>query len=221
MALFGNIPFTYYLLLLPGAFFAPIIHEFVKARVSAALGDVTIQKQGLMTFNPKKFFEPIGFFFMMYFNLGWGQPVQISPLYFKDRKMGVVLTYLVPIVTSIFIGILVLFIWGLIRFDLAAWATNQAIAGYGTWQSSLIRNINTGVILFAQCNIGLAIFNFLPVNPLAGSKLLPLILSPDASIRMSYYEKPLQVVMIIMLMFGFLQMLVFPIRDAIMAMAGF
>ena len=210
----------YYLLLLPGAFLAPIIHEYVKAKVSANLGDVTIEKQGLHTFGIKKFFEPIGFFFMMYFNLGWGQPVQVSPLYYQDRKKGLLLTYLVPIAVSIMIGLVVLTIWGAVRPTLIIWGAHQAMLG-STVPNLILMYIEVGVVLFARCNIGLALFNLIPINPLAGSKLLPLFLSPDAAVRMSYYEKPLQIIMVIMLMFGFLQAFIFPIRDAITGLVGF
>ena len=212
--------FMFYVLLLPGAFFAPIIHEYVKAKVSAALGDVTIEKQGLNSFGLKKFFEPVGFFFMMYFNLGWGQPAQVSPLYYKDRRKGLMLTYLVPIAVNILIGLLALLIWGALRPGLAVWGAQQALLGSGM-PNIVLMYINIGVILFAQCNIGLALFNLLPINPLAGSKLLPLFLSPETSIRMNYYEKPLQIIMVIMLMFGLVQALIFPIRDTIIGLVGF
>lgn len=212
--------FTYYLLLFPGAFLAPIIHEFTKARVAAAFGDVTIKKQGLYNFSPKKFFEPIGFFFLMHFNVGWGQPVQISPLYFKDKRKGILFTYVVPMLVNILVGLFVLFFLRGVMFGISANAISAAAEGNMVWLPNVLVHINTGLFLFAQTSIGLAVFNLLPINPLAASKILPLILSPDASVRMTYYEKPLQVIMIIMLVFGFIQMLVFPIRDSIMAIAG-
>ena len=210
----------FYLLLLPGAFLAPIIHEYVKAKVSAALGDVTIEKQGLNSFGIKKFFEPIGFFFMMYFNLGWGQPVQVSPLYYKDKRKGLLLTYLVPIAVSIIVGLVALLIWSAVRPGLLVWGAQQAAVGSGT-PNLIVIYIEMGVLLFARCNIGLALFNLLPVNPLAGSKLLPLFLSPDTAMRMSYYEKPLQIIMVILLMFGLLQAFIFPAIDAITGLVGF
>ena len=215
-----QLQFMVYLLILPGAFFAPIIHEYVKAKVSAALGDLTIKKQGLHKFGIKKFFEPIGFFFMMYFHVGWGQPVQVSPLYYKDRRKGLLLTYLVPIAVNIMIGVLVLLIWGAIQPTLAVWGTQQALLGSGT-PNLVLFYIEVGVIWFARCNIGLALFNLIPISPFAGSKLLPLFLPPETSVRMSYYEKPLQIIMVIMLMFGLLQAFIFPIRESIIGFVRF
>ena len=215
-----QLTFMGYLLLLPGAFLAPIIHEYVKARVSHKLGDTTIEKQGLDSFGFKKFFEPIGFFFMMYFQLGWGQPVQVSPLYYKDRKKGILLTYLVPIIVNMLIGLFVLLLWGAVRPALFLWAAQQAALG-SAWPGLTVSHIEAGIILFARCNIGIALFNLLPINPLAGSKIIPLFVSPDAAVRLSYYEKPLQIIMVIMLMFGFLQAFLFPIINAITGLVGF
>ena len=212
--------FIGYLLLFPGALLAPVIHEYVKAKVSAALGDVTIEKQGLRSFSIKKFFEPIGFFFMMYFHVGWGRPVQVSPLYYKDKRKGMLLTYLVPVAVNILIGLLVLLVWGALRPGLAVWSARQALAG-SSLPNFLFPYVEAGIILFARTNIGLAVFNLLPVHPLAVSKLLPILVSPDAAVRMTYYEKPMQIIMILMLMLGFLQMLIFPIRDAIVGLVGF
>ena len=212
--------FMFYMILLPGAFLVPIIHEFVRAKVSAALGDATIEKQGLKTFGIKKFFEPIGFFFMMYFFVGWGQPVQVSPLYYKDRRKGLLLTYLVPIAVNILLGLLVILLWGAMRPTLIVWGAQQALLGSGL-PNLVLFYIEGGVIWFARLSIGLALFNLVPVNPLAGSKLLPLFLSPETSVRMSYYEKPLQIIMVIMLMFGLLQAFLFPLRDMLIMLVGF
>ena len=59
--------FQYYLFLLPAAFFAPVIHESVKALCSAKLGDPTPKSKGFITGNPLKYFEPIGFICIMIF----------------------------------------------------------------------------------------------------------------------------------------------------------
>ena len=210
-------PFVIYLVILPAAFLAPIIHEYVKAKVSAALGDATIKKQELHKFGIKKFFEPIGFFFMMYFHVGWGQPVQVSPLYYKDRRKGLLLTYLVPIAVNIMLGVLVLLIWGALRPSLFAWGVLQA----SDLPYLIFFYIEGVVVWFARLNIGLALFNLIPISPLAGSKLLPIFLPPETSVRMSYYEKPLQIIMVILLVFGLLQAFLFPIREVLIQLVGF
>lgn len=200
--------FFAFLLALPGALFAPVLHEYVKAKVAHSLGDATIRKQSLHTFGFKKFFEPIGFIFMLTFNVGWGQPVQVSPYYFKDKRKGILLAYLVPVLANLAAGIGAVLLW--------RWLHPLA-AGL---QPGAFVLIELGVLLFARCNVGLALFALLPVSPMAGYRVLPLFLSPDAASRLSYYEKPAQAILILMLIFGVVQMLLFPLRDALIMLAG-
>ena len=56
-----------FLFLLPAAFLAPVIHEMVKALISTAQGDPAPRRHGFLTANPFKYFEPIGFIFIMVF----------------------------------------------------------------------------------------------------------------------------------------------------------
>jgi len=139
------------LLMFPGAFFAPVIHEFTKARVSAALGDPTPKRHGFLTYNPFKFFEPIGFIFMLAFRgVGWGQPVPTSPLHYKDRRKGVLLTYTVPMFVNLLVGLLALGIWQLLLPLLASWASGLFVQGI-TWPTEVIGYLSITVFLFAHC----------------------------------------------------------------------
>jgi len=232
-----------FLFLLPGAFFAPVIHEFVKARVSAALGDQTPKKNGFITWNPFKFFEPIGFFMMMYFQVGWGQPVTTSPFYYKDKRKGIALTYTAPIVANLLVGIAAITLLSILRGSLHYWAIDYGVSA-ATAMSAAVRNelnwsavmqLNQGappvffivlglcqaIFLFARLNIGFALFNLIPIFPMAMNKLLHLFVSPETSMRLNHYEKPLQILLFLMLFFGVIQQLIFPIREIIIRAVTF
>ena len=206
-----------FLLMLPGAFLAPILHEWVKAMVSRALGDPVPKNSGFLSWNPIKYFEPIGFILMMAVGVGWGRPVPTSPLYYKDRRMGTILTYTAPIVANLLVGMLVAFIWRVVFVDsLFTWAQITLYETGATWPITWTFYLNMAVRLFAQMNIGLAVFSLIPVFPLAGSKLLQLFASSETNMRMMHNEKMMQFILMITLMFGVLQMLIFPIRDFIL-----
>ncbi|MCL1843365.1 MAG: site-2 protease family protein [Defluviitaleaceae bacterium] len=210
----------FYLLLLPGAFFAPVIHEWVKARVSAALGDTTPGHNGFITWNPFKFFEPIGFFMMMVFRVGWGRPVTTSPFYYRDKRKGIFLTYTAPIVANLLVGVLAIAFLSLFEGSMLTWAGRQVMHGSPGALTFVLR-FNTGVLLFAQANIGLAVFNLIPVFPMAMNKLLQLWVSPEMSMKLNHYEKPMQILLFLFLIFGALQMFIFPIRDGIIRLVAF
>jgi len=206
-----------FLLMLPGAFLAPILHEWVKAMVSRALGDPVPKNSGFLSWNPLKYFEPIGFILMLSVGVGWGRPVPTSPLYYKDRRMGTILTYTAPIVANLLVGMLVAFIWRVVFMDAVFWWGQNMLYNTGaTWPITWALYLSIAIRLFAQMNIGLAVFSLIPVFPLAGSKILQLFASSETNMRMMHNEKMMQFILMITLMFGVLQMLIFPIRDFIL-----
>ena len=207
-----------YIYLLPAAFLAPVIHEWVKALVSTALGDPTPKKQGYLTANPFRYFEPIGFIFILLYGFGWGRPVPTGALHYRDRKLGVILTYTVPVIVNLLLGIfsvavvnlLVIRIYGPLRYDMFV-----IFLHFHLWT---LDPSHLAIILlshFAFININLALFNLLPVYPLAANKLLVTFSNPENIARINHYEKIMQVGMVILLAFGFIPSVLLPFTHQI------
>ncbi|MCL1844875.1 MAG: site-2 protease family protein [Defluviitaleaceae bacterium] len=175
------------LLLVPGAFFAPIIHEFIKARISAALGDPTPKKNGFLTLNPFKYFEPIGFFLLLFFHVGWGRPVPTSPFYYKNKRQGVLLVHGVPMLVNLILGMVAIFLVNILSI------------------SGIPGNILYG---FGLLSIRLAVFNLFPIAPLAMNKIVQIYSSPSTAMWFNNYEKPLQIVLFLLLLFGIVGLIV-------------
>lgn len=194
----------HFLLLLPGAFFAPVIHEWVKARVSGVLGDPSPRKGGFISCNPLRFFEPIGFIFMLYFQVGWGRPVPTSPFMYRNKRAGTILTYSAPIVANLLVGMLTIFFLSLFRDTINEW-----VYAFGGAVSHLRRSAE----LFGRLNIRLAVFNLIPVYPMAASKLLQLFVSPRTAMQLNNYEKRMQILLFLFLIFGVLEMIVLPVSN--------
>ncbi|MCL2387645.1 MAG: site-2 protease family protein [Defluviitaleaceae bacterium] len=211
--------FLHSLFLLPGAFFAPIIHEWTKARVSSVLGDNTPKRGGFMTMNPLKFFEPIGFFMMMYFQVGWGQPVPTSPLQYKDRRKGVLLTYSVPIVVNLLVGMVTIALITWFELPLRM-AVNDATGG-AEWAHMLLIIVWNMIYQFGRLNIILAVFNLVPIYPMAMNKLAGLFLSPENYMKLTQREKLLQMFLFLALVFGIVQTIVFPIANIFIQAVSF
>lgn len=191
----SNFMLFFFIYTIISAFFAPIFHEWVKARVSTILGDTTPRDRGFITWNPMKFFEPIGFFLMVAFQVGWAQPVPTSALYYKDRRKGVILTHIVPIATSLFLGLLIAFI-----------VANVSMPFHMIWFLSA----------FSRANIAVAVINILlPVHPFALNRLLPLFVSPETTAKLNHYEKPMQIILMLLLAFDVLSGIVMQIVQAL------
>ena len=213
------------LCMLPGAFFAPVIHEWVKAICSYTLGDPNLKKQGYLTLNPFKFFEPIGFIFMFVYHVGWGQPVPTSQFHYKDRRNGVILVYTIPIFANLFIGMITILLVGMF-FPHIAQLANMFRGLSNDWHtifhvilvnivasSSLNDLIPVTLLFFAGFNISLAVFNLIPVYPMAASRLMQTLANPNTAARMNHYEKPMQFLLMIFLIFGIVSMIITPITS--------
>ena len=200
-----KVTYMTYLYLLPAAILVPAIHEGVKALVSTLQGDPSPRRYGYLTINPFKYFEPIGFLFIMMFGFGWGRPVPTTALHYRDRKLGIVLTYTVPVLVNLLLGIgTLVFIRVLLVGPNSHMFSNPFFGLIHEWRW-MPHAPTIGIHMlthFAAININYALFNLIPVYPLAANKLLITFSSPDNIARLNHYEKPMQLFLIIFMVFG-------------------
>lgn len=154
------------------------LHEYAHAYVSYRLGDPTPKLQGRLTPNPLKHIDPIGFLMIFLIHFWWGKPVQINPMYYKNQRVGEVMVALAGPATNLvlaFFGILLLIIYNKIwLIDLSNLL--QIIDFLQRWYWNIpgdIFAIFRGK--FVLLNIGLALFNLLPIPPLDGFRLVKMI----------------------------------------------
>jgi len=202
------------MLQIPAAFLALVLHEMVKAHCSTRQGDPTPKKSGLMSGNPLKYLEPIGFIVTVIFGFGWGRPTPTSPVYYKDRQKGILITYITPSLVNLFVGLLVALCAGIFNVTapqllLSAPATAYMIT---VW-------LHLFLIVFARISIGIAIFNIIPVHPLDASKILQASLSPNTAIKMTQNEKLLQLALIMLMLIGVINSIIDPITNLLVNVA--
>ncbi|MCL1987667.1 MAG: site-2 protease family protein [Firmicutes bacterium] len=199
---------------IPVAFLALLIHESIKARCTTLLGDPTPKRRGFMTGKPLKYIDPLGFIITVIFGFGWGNPVPTSPLYYKDRYKGVILTYVTPSLFNLFVGLLA--VLGLSLFNLVPiqviTESAPAVDIISSWMLSFIAD-------FAFVNVSLALFNFVPIAPLDAAKILQTALPAKTAIIMAKNEKMLQLILIMMIIFGIMQSIIHPVAYMIISAA--
>ncbi|MCL2398122.1 MAG: site-2 protease family protein [Defluviitaleaceae bacterium] len=196
------------------AFVALALHEMVKARCSTLLGDPTPKKSGLMSGNPLKYLEPIGFIITVFYGFGWGRPTPTSPLYYKDRKKGIFITYLTPSLINISVGLLVALFVGIINV-----VSIQEMVGNHPVMVSVTLWIFQFFAHFARFSIGIALFNMIPIPPLDAAKLLQVSVSPNTAVKMSQNEKLLQLLLMLLVLFGFVNGIIDPITEMLVSAA--
>lgn len=170
-----------FLLGIPAIMVATTIHEFTRAAVSTALGDTLPKQQKRLTLNPIKHFEPIGIIIMLVCGFGWGQPVNTSSMYYKDRKKGVLITAIMPTVANIVLAFAAMFIARILA------------------NNSYISVFFMKICYYSCC---LVIYNLLPVAPMDCLKVLSVVMPANKYFRFMQYEKIIQMVFLLLLFMG-------------------
>lgn len=155
--MFGNL--IDYLYIIPAALIAIMLHEIAHGLVSYWLGDPTPKRQGRLSFNPLKHLDPVGTICLILFHVGWAKPVVVNPDYYKKRRLGMALVALAGPLTNFLVAIISMFIMGF-------------ILKFANYSLPIFLVINNFLLILAIINIGLGIFNLIPIPPLDGSKIL-------------------------------------------------
>ncbi|NLG84484.1 MAG: site-2 protease family protein [Firmicutes bacterium] len=147
------------LLSLPIILFALSAHEFFHAYVSFRLGDPTAARAGRLTLLPWVHLDPLGTLMLILsylsgYAFGWARPVPIDPSYYRNPARGVLLVSAAGPLANLFLaglfGLCVRLPW----FLQAPWVVQEFILA--------------GVTI----NLGLFLFNLIPVPPLDGAGIL-------------------------------------------------
>ena len=149
---------------LPGVIIAITFHEFAHAFAADRLGDDTPRMQGRLNLNPLSHIDPIGIVLLIFAHFGWGKPVQINPNNFTSNKSMGTCEALVS-----FAGPAMNFIIAIILAFVAALLSAFAPATFLYSGGGQI----LGTLIYAtiSVNIGLGVFNLIPLPPLDGEKI--------------------------------------------------
>jgi Zn-dependent protease len=150
-----------------------ILHEVAHGWVASRLGDPTARNAGRLTLNPVKHIDPFGSVLLPAMLalarqnvFGWAKPVPVNPARFDRPVGGMAVTALAGPATNLLIAIAIGRLGPFIEVDGQVFRTADG----------LLTDILIGLLVV---NAALAVFNMLPIPPLDGSRLVPLVLPPE------------------------------------------
>ena len=153
------------LLSAPGVLIAITFHEFAHGYAAYLLGDDTAKREGRLSLNPFAHLDPIGTLMLLVAGFGWGKPVHVNPRNYT-RKMSMekgeaIVSLAGPLMNFILAIIFTLIYCAIFKFASLSFMTS---------------NVGTIVLLLISStisvNIGLGVFNLIPLPPLDGSKII-------------------------------------------------
>ena len=181
--------------------FSLILHECAHGWVAYRCGDPTAKMLGRLTLNPAKHLDPFGTICMIFLHVGWARPVPINPRNFRHFRRDYIMVSLAGIVTNLLLCFLSLVISALLcrviyTSYLLDYVREQGLQDNlldvykmmyprAIYQGEFLvvgGSINSGAewalfvqrffLMLATMNLGLAVFNLLPVPPLDGYRFL-------------------------------------------------
>lgn len=186
----------YILILVFCVFLSLSVHELSHGLAAYLMGDETAKRSGRLSLNPLHHIDPFGALCLFLFGFGWAKPVMVNPWNFKKKKAGMVVTSLAGPVSNFivaFIALLIARILGGIQFS----SSDSFVFDFAT----VCYVICTYLV---SLNIGLGVFNLIPIPPLDGSKILNAILPQRIYFKIMEYERYGFLVLILLLYTGLL-----------------
>jgi Zn-dependent protease len=154
------------ILMAPAVLLAVTIHEVAHGWVADRFGDPTARRAGRLTLNPLPHIDPLGALAFVLAGFGWARPVPVNGHNLRRPRRDMALVAAAGPLSNLAVAFL----------GLVALALVTRLIGLPYVTTPL-----AGILRYVYAfNVGLAVFNLIPLPPLDGGHFLPYFL-PRAS----------------------------------------
>lgn len=153
-----NDTIRYIVLMIVPVLFSLSVHEACHGYAAYALGDPTAKLQGRLTLNPLKHIDIFGLAVLFITRMiGWAKPVPVDPRYFKNPRKDMLWVALAGPGSNLALGLV---------FALLLNYVGPLMKG------NIFYPVKVMMEIMVFINVGLAIFNLIPIPPLDGGRVI-------------------------------------------------
>ncbi len=196
------------LLTIPGVLIAITFHEFAHAFAADKLGDDTPRMEGRISLNPLAHLDPIGSLMLLFAGFGWGKPVRVNPTNYNRTmsmdKADAIVSIAGPAMNFILAIVLTLIYFAIYKF-----------VGAQVLNSNICSILMTMLMYAISINIGLGVFNLIPLPPLDGSKVIKPFLPYNVRNWFESRERIFEIVFVLLWIFDILSLIISPLISVV------
>jgi Zn-dependent protease len=143
---------------------------------------------------------------MMFFGVGWANPVPINTRYFKNPRKGMALTAAAGPISNLLLAIIFTLLLRIVMIPMQPAIDSAIMAGdfsgeelFSNMGFLLLAILATILYLGIFLNINLMLFNLIPLPPLDGSRIAYIFLPTDLYFKIMKYERYIMIAFIVLL----------------------
>lgn len=192
------------LITLPAVIISITFHEYAHAAMAVHFGDNTPKAEGRLTLNPIKHFEWFGFIMLMFTHIGWGKPVKVNSNSFTSNKPKAYCESMVALAGPM-MNFLLAIVFEVIAVAISMFIKHTTVTFY------LCNMCAVGSMM----NIGMGIFNLIPIYPLDGEKIFRNFLPAKWKMAIQNNYATISFIFLFLWVVGILGRLVSPIINVV------